>query len=181
MTTKDQRAQRAPSGPDASQARWRLDPEASEIGFGVRKMGLYTVKGQFRATEGHLIVGGQGEPLSGAVTLDAATVSTRMPPRDLHLRSGHFLEVKNHPAIELQADDIETGGDGTFRVPATVVIKGTTKRVELRAHPHAESDQQVLHLTGRLDRHEFGVRPPVPFEWIVGQYIDIDALLVFVR
>lgn len=181
MTTREQQLQQRASSSDAPPARRRLDAEASEIGFGVRKMGLYTVKGRFRAAEGEMQFDERGQPTSGEVTLDAASVSTRMPPRDLHLRSGHFLDVKEHPTIRLQADDIAMEDDGTFRVPALVTIKGESRRIELHAHRHEDPEHLVVHVTGQFDRHEFGIRPPVPFDWVVGRRLDLSALLVFVR
>ena len=53
--------------------------------------------------------------------------------------------------------------------------------MELRGHRHEDPEHHVVHLTGALDRHEFGIRPPVPFDWVVGRHVDLDALLVFIR
>lgn len=60
--------------------RWRLDRARSEIRFGVRKMGLYTVRGRFTSAAGEIVMGDEGLPISAEITVDAASVTTRMPP-----------------------------------------------------------------------------------------------------
>jgi polyisoprenoid-binding protein YceI len=150
--------------------RWELDPERSAIGFRVRKMGLYKVKGRFRTATGELRIGDEGAPLSAQLTIDAASVTTRMPPRDLHLRSAHFLAAAEHPTIRVQADSFWHGEDGGLRAAAAVAVKDATKRLEVGAHSHDEPRAVAL-----------GVTPPPPFSAIVGREIELDAMLVFVR
>jgi len=70
-----------PGGP------WRVLPQESDVAFRVRKMGLYFVKGRFAGVEGRIDFGHEGLPRGGQVTIDATSVSTRMPPRDWHLRT----------------------------------------------------------------------------------------------
>ena len=181
MATKDQQAQHELSNGSGNAAPWRLDPEASEIAFSVRKMGLYTVRGTFRATAGEMHFDEHGEPASANVRLDAASVSTRMPPRDVHLRSGHFLAAKEYPVITLHTDDIVVEADGALRAPALATIKGETRRLELRGHRHEDAHHHVVHMSGAIDRSEFGIRPPFPLDRVVGRHVDLDALLAFVR
>ncbi len=45
-----------------SQGSWRVSAERSRIGFKVRKMGLYFVKGAFRRVEGHVEFDAAGVP-----------------------------------------------------------------------------------------------------------------------
>lgn len=66
--------------------RWRVLPERSRVGFRVKKMGLYYVKGTFAGVEGTIDRNGRSELL-----IDAGSISTRMPPRDWHLRTADFL------------------------------------------------------------------------------------------
>jgi polyisoprenoid-binding protein YceI len=177
--TRDELADtRASLGPAGA---WRLDPERSVIGFGVRKMGLYTVKGRFRRAAGELRLGDEGVPLMAQLTIEAASVTTRMPPRDLHLRSGQFLAARKHPTIRVVADTFWYDDRATLCAEALVAIKDATKRITLRAHPHSEPAAVALHVHATLDRHELGVTPPPPFSWIVGREVKLDALLVYVR
>lgn len=160
---------------------WELDPDRSTIGFGVRKMGMYTVKGRFRTAVGELRLSDEGKPLAAHMTIETVSVTTRMPPRDLHLRSGHFLAVKSHPTIRVQADTFWYDDHGGLCADVLVAIKDQTRRVKLRAHAHDEPGSLALHVRGTVDRRELGIDPPAPFRWIIGGEIELDALLVFVR
>ncbi len=161
--------------------RWRLDRARSEIRFGVRKMGLYTVRGRFTSAAGEIVMGDEGLPISAEITVDAASVTTRMPPRDWHLRTRDFLEVTTHPTIRFEADNVAADADGGLRVQALVTIKGLTRRIELRGHEHADPHALRLHVRGELDRHDFDIKPRPPLDSVVGPEVQLDALLVFTR
>jgi polyisoprenoid-binding protein YceI len=158
-------------------------PEHSRIGFRVRKMGLYFVKGSFKAVNGSVEVGPDGLLIAGSLRIDASTVSTRIPPRDWHLRTRDFLAVKHYPEIRIGVDSAERASEETITVSAVAVvaIRGVEARIPLTAHSHASEGRRYsgreLHVSGTLDRHRFGVRPRRPVEWIVGREVRLDALL----
>ncbi|MGH2847514.1 MAG: YceI family protein [Thermoleophilaceae bacterium] len=159
--------------------RWRVLPDRSRIGFRVRKMGLYYVKGRFSRVTGTLDPAGRGE-----VVIDAASISTRIPPRDWHLRSADFLDVKRNPEIRASVDSIEPAGEGDLAAVAVIDLHGERGPVELRGHLHQSPDagrngagRLLLHLEGTLDRHAFGIRARPPVEWIVGRDVLLDVEL----
>ncbi len=96
---------------------WKLLRAGSTVGFRVKKMGLYHVKGRFRTFDGHIEFAPESSSPSGELTLDAKSVSTRMPPRDWHLRTNDFLAAKQHPRIRVRAARIKPDGHGAFNVP----------------------------------------------------------------
>ena len=144
-------------------------------------MGLYFVKGTFKAVNGSVEVGDDGIPIAGSLRIDASTVSTRMPPRDWHLRTRAFLAVKHHPEIRIGVDRAERGSDETITASAVVAIRGVEARIPLTAHSRAPRGSshsgRALHVSGTLDRHLFGIRPQRPVEWIVGREVHLDALV----
>jgi polyisoprenoid-binding protein YceI len=156
-------------------------PEHSRIGFRVRKMGLYFVKGTFKAVNGSVEIGPDGLPIAGSLRVDASTVSTRMPPRDWHLRSRDFLAVNDHPEIRVSVDSAERASEEAITVSAVVAIRGVEARIPLTAHSHDSEGRRysgrALHVSGTLDRHRFGIRPRRQVEWIVGRDVRLDALL----
>jgi polyisoprenoid-binding protein YceI len=163
------------------QRRRLLVGDQSTVGFRVRKMGMYDVKGRFDGIEGHVAVAGDGTPLGGAAVIDAATVNTRVPPRDRHVRSRDFLGVSEHPRISVAVDQVVPHEDGSFAFPATLALHGVERRVDLSGHLHgapSEDGVAVLHLSGTIDRRDFGIRARRPFEWIVAREVRLDADLV---
>lgn len=174
-TRPDSRTNHSPVGAIRG-GRWRIVPQQSHVGFRVRKMGLYHVKGRFREVDGTLDLAPGSS--SAAVEIDASSITTRMPPRDLHLRSGQFLDVKRHPKIVISADRSLLTGEQTITVPAVLEIRGQRRDVELVGHFHVKADgRPLLHLQGTIDRHDFGIRPPQPFEMIVGRRVELDVEL----
>ena len=172
-TTDRTREQMVPAG------RWRVIPDRSRIGFRVKNMGLYHVKGRFKRVKGALDPTGRGE-----LVIDAGSVSTRIPPRDWHLRSGDFLDVRRHPEIRASVDSIEPAADGAVATVALFDLHGERGPVRLRGHFHQPPDADgngsgrlLLHLHGEVDRRSFGIRARPPFEWIVGRDVLLDVEL----
>lgn len=183
-TTKAARASHNGAGgeqPLPLEGSWRVAAERSRIGFRVKKMGIYHVKGHFREVEGTAELG----PASagGEVVIKAASVSTRVPPRDAHLRSRDFLDAGSYPEIRVSAPSIEVDPQGRLVVPTFFDLHGKRAPVQLsgHAHAHGSGEQLVLHLAGSLDRHVFGIRPRQPFEMVVGDEVLVDVELVLER
>lgn len=181
MATRADRAG-APTGETtALSGDWRVLPERSHVGFRMRTMGMYFVRGRFAGVRGRVELDADGIPRRGEVEIKSASVSTRMPPRDWHLRTGEFLAASRHPCIRASAEGIEPAGDGALRVPAVLEIRGIRRPVPLIGHVHEAGDVFVLLLLGILDRHDVDVRPRRPFEWIVGREVHLDVELVLRR
>jgi polyisoprenoid-binding protein YceI len=163
--------------------RWRVLADRSRIGFRVKKMGVYYVKGRFRRVDGELGPDGHGE-----VLVDAGSISTRIPPRDWHLRSRDFLDVRRHPELRARVESIELAGDGSVAAVAVLDLHGERAPVELRGHlKHAPEPagnggaRLLVHLEGKLDRRQFGIRARPPTEWIVGREVLLDVELALER
>lgn len=188
--TERQTAERAGMPPEEVAERatllpagtWRADPERSSFDFRAKKMGVYYVKGRFRQTEATVELGEDGRFGAEAV-VDAASIYTRIPPRDYHLRSYQFLDVKRHPQIRISGDTLKAVGDGSFTMRGSMEIRGTRRPVDLRARRlEAEGgDVARVRLEGMIVRQDFGVKAPAPFEQIVGNDVHLDVELVLRR
>jgi polyisoprenoid-binding protein YceI len=180
-TTGEQRQEAA--GRALPAGRLRVLADQSRIGFRIKKMGLYYVKGSFSGVHGTVDPDGRSE-----VVIDAGSISTRIPPRDWHLRSADFLDTKRHPEIRISADSVERADDGSVVAVAMFELHGQRRPVELRGRLHAAEDdggngagQRRLHLHGQLDRREFGIRARPPVEWVVGREVLLDVELALER
>lgn len=170
----------------AAAGTWQVVDEGSDLLFRARKFGLYDVKGRFRQVEGQIEVDEEGVPRRGEVVIQAASITTRMLPRDWHLRTRDYLWAKRYPEIRIEADSVDMDGAGRLTVAATLEIRGKRDRVTLSGEIERLPDQDPsrglgLHLQGVLDRHRFGVKAPAPLDWIAGQEVKIDARLALRR
>ena len=75
---------------------WVLDPEQSSVKFMV--LSMPPAWGRFTELEGSLEVG-EDALANGRGQIAASSIRTGFPPRDAHLRSSHFFDVKRHPRI----------------------------------------------------------------------------------
>jgi polyisoprenoid-binding protein YceI len=110
---------------------WNVDPVHSSVEFHVKHLGIATVKGQFKEFEGTLDVGPDGSNAYG--TVKVASVDTREPQRDAHLRSPDFFDVDQYPEIAFQSTDIRALDEDTFEIDGDLSIHGVTRALTLNA------------------------------------------------
>src|SRR3954469_5667808 len=109
---------------------WRLDPARSSVEFHVRHFyGLMTVKGEFAHYDGTLNL--SATP-AVELTLQAASLDTKMAKRDAHLRSEDFFDVERHPHVRFVSDSATVEGE-TLRVRGQLHAAGRLIPLELDA------------------------------------------------
>jgi polyisoprenoid-binding protein YceI len=141
---------------------WTVDPVHSSIEFHVKHLGIATVKGQFTDFEGTLDVDSAGARARGSV--EVASVDTREPQRDEHLRSADFFEADRFPRIAFVSTAIRPLQDEEFEIDADLTIHGVTRPVTLKATLEgSETDPQGnerigVSATAQIDRSDFGMR-----------------------
>ena len=112
--------------------QWQLDPAHSAAHFSVRHLMISNVRGEFGKVSGNVVLD-PSDPTKSTVevSVDTATIDTREPQRDEHLRSADFLDVANHPAITFRSKRITAAGADRFKVTGDLTIRGTTREVTL--------------------------------------------------
>jgi polyisoprenoid-binding protein YceI len=65
------------------------------------------------------------------ITIDAASINTRVAERDEHLRGPDFLDVAKYPVITFKSKRVEKAGIGTLKMTGDLTIRGVTKEVVL--------------------------------------------------
>jgi polyisoprenoid-binding protein YceI len=110
---------------------WKVDPVHSSVEFQVKHLGIATVKGQFKEFEGTLDVTPDGVSAHGSV--QTASVDTREPQRDGHLRSADFFDVENNPQITFTSTSVRAIDDEDFEVEGDFTLHGITRPLKLIA------------------------------------------------
>ncbi len=114
---------------------WKVDPVHSSVEFQVKHLGIANVKGQFNEFEGTLQVGPDGARAFG--TVQVASVDTREPQRDEHLRSADFFDAERHPEISSSRRASSRSTRTTFEIEGDLTIHGITRTVKLIAESRA--------------------------------------------
>jgi polyisoprenoid-binding protein YceI len=141
---------------------WNVDPIHSSVEFHVKHLGIATVKGQFKEFEGTLKVGPDGSRAYG--TVKVASVDTREPQRDTHLRSPDFFDVDQYPEIAFQSTAIRQLDEDTFEIEGDFSIHGVTRSLTLKATLEGtETDPQGnprvgLSATAQIDRSDYEMK-----------------------
>jgi polyisoprenoid-binding protein YceI len=168
---------------------WAIDTSHSSVEASVRHLGLSRVRGSFRSFTGGIDVAERPEDSSVQVSIDAASVDTREPARDEHLRSPDFLDVAAHPTIDFRSTAVTGSGD-RWRVEGDLTIRGTTRPVTLDVRFEGlENDpwggsRAAFSASTELDREAFGLTWNQVLEsggLLVGKKVRIDLEVEVVR
>jgi polyisoprenoid-binding protein YceI len=142
---------------------WKVDPVHSSVEFQVKHLGIATVKGQFNEFEGTLEVGPEGAVAYG--TVKTASVDTREPQRDDHLRSADFFEVEQYPEIGFRSTAIRPTGEDEFEIVGDLSIHGITRSVTLKAtlegvepEDHQGNSRVGVSASAQINRSDYEMR-----------------------
>ncbi len=111
---------------------WKIDPAHSQITFSVRHMMISNVHGRFESFTGNVEFDPQN-PMRSSVTtqIEAASISTREPQRDAHLKSPDFLNAEKYPYVTFSSKRIEKIDDSHGRIIGDLTIRDITRPVVL--------------------------------------------------
>lgn len=113
-------------------AVWEIDPSHSSAQFAVKHLMVSTVRGEFSKVAGTLNIDEKDITKSTVeATIDAATINTREPKRDEHLRSPDFFDTAKYPTITFKSKSVKRGGKGKLKVTGDLTMHGVTKEVVL--------------------------------------------------
>jgi polyisoprenoid-binding protein YceI len=144
---------------------WEIDPAHSNVEFSVRHMMVTTVKGHFQKVSGVVEIDDKNITKSSVeVTIDAASVDTREPKRDAHLKSPDFFDVAKYPVITFKSTKVEKAGTGKLKVTGDLTIHGVTKAVVLMVEgpspaikdPFGRTVRGVM-ATSKINRKDWGM------------------------
>jgi polyisoprenoid-binding protein YceI len=149
----------------AGATTWDIDPAHSSIEFSVKHMMVSTVKGQFEKLSGKLELDDKDVTKSTVeVTIDLASVNTREPKRDGHLKSPDFFDVSKYPTATFKSTKVQKAGKNKLRVTGELDLHGVTKPVVLEVEGPSEPNKtpygttvRGVHATAKLDRKDFGI------------------------
>ena len=111
---------------------YTLDPTHTRIGFVARHAMVTKVRGAFNAFEGTAVLDFADPSRSSAtVSIDVASIDTRQPQRDAHLRTNDFFDAPTFPTITFASTSAQQVDDVTFRLTGDLTIKGVTRPVSI--------------------------------------------------
>jgi polyisoprenoid-binding protein YceI len=119
---------------------WQIDPSHSEINFTVRHMMVTNVRGRFEKFSGTFDFDEKNPVQSKIeVQIDTASINTRDPQRDGHLKSPDFFEVEKYPYATFKSKRIEVVDSHHGHVVGDLTIRDATNEVVLEVEYSGQS------------------------------------------
>jgi polyisoprenoid-binding protein YceI len=141
-------------------ATYEIDPVHSSVEFKVRHLvGRVTGRlGKFSGT----IEFDEKNPAAGSVraTVDVASIDTRIPDRDSHLRNADFFDVEHFPEAAFVTKRVDPAAG---KLVADLTLHGVTKEVTLDYAYNGATQDTWGNMriggtaTGKIDRRDFGI------------------------
>lgn len=180
------------STPAVMGIRYDLDPAHTSVTFKVRHLMISNVKGEFARVTGSVTFNPADLANSSIdVSIDAASINTRDPQRDEHLKGADFLDVAKYPNITFQSDEVIFSGTGTYEVTGNLAIHGVTREIALAVDSMTPESKDPWGSIRRgasanvtIDRREFGLVWNSALETggvLVGDDVHISIELELVR
>lgn len=175
-----------------SQVTYQIDSAHSAAHFSVRHMMISNVRGEFSKVSGTVRYDAETPANSSVEALiDAASINTREPDRDKHLKSPDFFDVEKYPELTFRSKSVKPAGDGELQVTGDLTIHGTTREVVLtvegptREHKDPWGNQRIgATAATKISRKEFGVEWNMAMEaggLVIGDEIKISIDMEAVR
>jgi len=169
---------------------WDIDATHSQATFSVKHMMISTVRGQFDVLSGKLNIDEQHPENSWVeAEVDAASINTRDPKRDGHLKSPDFFDAAQYPKITFKSTKVEPTGNNEYHVTGDLTMHGVTRHETF----HAEYSGQVKDLyglqraafsvKGTINRKDYGLNWNVALESggvLVGEKVNVEIDLAAV-
>jgi len=178
--------------PQAGISTWNIDPVHSVAEFKVKHMMISNVKGQFTGVKGVLSLDEANLTNSDVqATIEAASITTRDPQRDAHLKSPDFFDVEKFPVLSFKSTRVGRVNGGEVAVAGDLTIHGITRDVVFTVEgPTAAAKDPWgntrlgLSATTKIDRKNFGLMWNAALETggiLVGDDVTITLDVQFVK
>jgi len=177
--------------PLSAQTAWDIDVSHSSIQFRIKHLMISNVRGAFDEFSGNILFDGENyTSISVETSIKAASINTREPKRDDHLRSADFFDTGTYPEITFQSKRVEDVQGHRFKLVGDLNMRGTTKEVvlDVEATPIVKGmrgESRIgVHATTRLDRQDYGIKWNRTLDaggFVVGNEVDITLDLELVK
>jgi polyisoprenoid-binding protein YceI len=148
-----------------AQNSWNIDPSHSSAQFQVRHLMISNVRGEFGKMSGQILFNGEDfSTLKAEAEIQVASIDTREPKRDEHLRSADFFDAANYPTITFKSKRVEGVSDKKFDLVGDLTMRGVTKEITLNveATPIIKGMRGETRIgaqaTTRLNRQDYGIK-----------------------
>ncbi len=170
---------------------WNIDPVHSGAEFKVKHMMISNVKGHFPKVTGSLMLESDIAKSEVEASIDAASIETRDPQRDAHLKSADFFDVEKYPTLSFKSTGVKRLGDEELAVEGDLTIHGVTRKVTFSVEGPTSPAKDPwgntrvgVSATTKINRKDFGLTWNAALETggiLVGDEVTITLDVQFIK
>jgi len=171
---------------------WTIDPVHSTAEFRVKHMMIANVRGRFTGVTGKLVFDPSDIGRSSVeASIEVASIDTRDPQRDTHLKSPDFFDAEKFPAMTFRSARATRKSSGMIAVSGPLTIHGVSKEVEFEIEGPTPPVKDPwgntrigVSATTKIDRRDYGLNFNAALETggvLVGEEVHITLELEFVQ
>lgn len=116
--------------PELTAGTWNIDPGHSEVTFVIRHL-MTKVRGTFTEFTGAVQIAEELSESTAKAEIKMASLDTRNPDRDAHVRTADVLDVEKYPTMTFNTTGVRAEGD-EYYLDGDLTIKDVTRPLSLR-------------------------------------------------
>ena len=171
-------------------SNWAVDRSHSFVDFSIQHLKITKVRGSFEQFDA--VIEADPEDLTTAkieFTIDVASINTRFPDRDNHLKSPDFFDVEKYPKITFKAEKIVKTDYNEYDITGPLTIRDVTREVTFSVEYEGSNkdpwgkEKIGFSGKGKINRSDFGLTWNAPLEtggFLLGDevkiYLEIQAV-----
>ncbi|WP_067802496.1 YceI family protein [Actinomadura formosensis] len=174
--------------PELTTGTWNIDPGHSEVTFVIRHL-MTKVRGTFTQFSGTVRIDEDLARSTAAAEIEVASLDTRNPDRDAHVRTADVLDVEKYPTMTFATTGVRAEGDGHF-LDGELTIKGVTRPVTLSVEFNGVAEdpwggtRTGFSAATTINRRDWGIEFNIPLKGekaLLGDKVDIQLEIQAVR
>jgi polyisoprenoid-binding protein YceI len=170
--------------PAAQSGTYKLEPNHTQVFFGVNHLGISNYYGSFSGASGSLTLD-TAKPAASKLDISVPVASVHTPSEKLNgeLSSAGWLDAEAFPTMTFRSTAVTPTGPNTADVTGNLTLHGITKPVTLKAKFHGAAPNPMskvytvgFDVTGAIKRSDFGVSTYVP---LISDNVDLIITAAF--
>ncbi len=113
--------------PELTAGTWNIDPGHSEVTFVIRHL-MTKVRGTFTDFTGSVQIAEELAESTATAEIKVASIDTRNPDRDAHVRTSDVLDVEKFPTMTFATKGVRAE-DGEYLLDGELTIKDVTRPI----------------------------------------------------
>lgn len=174
--------------PELTAGTWNIDPGHSEVTFVIRHL-MTKVRGTFTDFTGSVQIAEELAESTATAEIKVASIDTRNPDRDAHVRTSDVLDVENFPTMTFATKGVRAE-DGEYFLDGELTIKDVTRPITLTVEFNGVGEdpwggiRAGFSAGATINRKDWGVEFNIPLKGekaLLSDKVDIQLEVQAVR